>query len=58
MTNLKEIIKEIELISKDYKTLENNKIKEGYNQYINFIILEAPNPEQYNLCDYWARLIR
>ena len=58
MTNLKDIIEDIEHIGKIYRDSENKDARKSYNQYIELIILEAPKTEQYNLSNYWTRLIR
>lgn len=56
---LKTIVEEIEEIGKLYKTCEDKEIRNSCNDYINLIILnEAEKSEQYNLCDYWERVIR
>lgn len=56
--SLKEIVEEIEIFSSNYRTTDDKDEKKTYSQYIELIILDAPKTEQYNLCDYWSRLIR
>ena len=56
--NLNKIVDEIESFSKMYKESNNKELKESYNRYIEIVISEAEVAQQYNLCDYWARLIR
>jgi len=56
--NLKEIIQEIEKFGEFYRDTNDKMIKGVYNNHIELIIYEAPKSEQYNLCDYWARVIR
>lgn len=56
MGKLKEIVEEIEDLSKIFKDSDNENAKKTYNQYIELIITETPKTEQYNLNDYWSRL--
>lgn len=58
MTNLKDIIEDIEHIGKIYRESESKDARKSYNQYIELIILEAPKSEQYNLSNYWERLAK
>ena len=58
ISGLKDIVSEIELFGEKYRSSDNEEAKKAYNQYVELIILDAPNAQQYNLCDYWARLIR
>ena len=58
MKKLKTIVEEIELTAKDYKSSHNRNERETYNNHVDLIILEAPQTEQYNLCNYWERLKR
>lgn len=56
---LREIVKEVERIGALYKKSEDNDAKKTYDQYINLIITnDAEKSQQYNLNDYWERLIR
>ena len=56
MTNLKEIVEEVEKFGKFYRETDDKMIRGVYNNHIELVILEAPVYEQYNLCDYWERL--
>lgn len=58
MNSLKEIIKEVESIAIEYVETKDSNIRNSYNQYIELVILEAPKSEQYNLYNYWSRLVR
>lgn len=56
---LQDIVKEIERMGKMYRDSKNPEARKSYDQYIELIILnEAEQPQQYNLNDYWTRLIR
>lgn len=58
MTNLKEIVTEIEVFGKMYNDSNNKEARKVYDQYINLIIInEVEKSQQYNLCDYWERLV-
>ena len=53
------MVREIERIGILYRDSESIEAKESYNQYIELIITnEAEKTQQYNLNDYWMRLIR
>ena len=55
---LKEIVKEVERIGEMYRNNESKEARKSYVQYVELIILnEAEKPQQYDLCDYWERLI-
>ena len=56
MNDLKEIVNEIESISKEYNKSGSREVRKSYKEYIELIILDAPKSEQYNLCNYWERL--
>lgn len=57
MTNLKDIVTEIENFGKIYNNSNNKEARKVYDQYINLIITnDAEKSQQYDLCDYWARL--
>ena len=56
---LQEIIKEIERIGDLYRNSENEDIRKSYEQHIELVILnEAEKSQQYDLNDYWERLIQ
>ena len=55
---LKEIVKEIEKTGKIYRNSKDKEERKAYNQYIDLLITEADQPQQYNLFDYWDRLIK
>lgn len=56
---LKDIVKEVERIGEMHRDSQSKEAKESYNQYIELIIInEAEQSQQYNLNDYWTRLIR
>lgn len=56
---LKKIVKEIESTGEKYRKSKDKLIRDSYNQYIELLIInEAEKSQQYNLCDYWERLIR
>ena len=56
--DLKKVVEEIEDFSEVFRDSNNEYTRKAYNQYIELIILEAPESEQYNLCNYWSRLTR
>ena len=58
MINLKEIVQEIEKFGKFHRETDDKMIRGVYDNHIELIITEAPESEQYNLCDYWERLTR
>ena len=58
MTNLKDIVEDIEHIGKIYRDSDSKDARESYNQYRELIITEAPKSERYNLCNYWDRLTK
>ena len=58
MTDLKEIVEDIEVFGKMFRKSKDKDARKSYNQYIELIILEAPKTEQYNLCNYWDRLTK
>ena len=58
MNNLKDIVEEIEEFGRLYRNSKDKDARREYNQYIELIITDANKSEQYNLCDYWERLIR
>ena len=56
---LGDIVKEIERIGVLYRDSQSDDTKKSYEQHIELIILnEAEKSQQYNLNDYWTRLIR
>ena len=58
MKQLKQIVEEIEKYGEFYRETDDKMIRGCYNNHVDLIITEAPIVEQYNLCDYWARLKR
>lgn len=58
MTNLKDLVEEIERMGNLYRGSDNLDAREVYNQYVELIITDAPKSEQYKLCDYWSQIIK
>ena len=55
---LTEIVREIERMGNIYRNSESKEAKKAYTQYVELIILDSEKSQQYNLNDYWVRLIR
>lgn len=55
---LQDTVKEIDRMGRLYRDNESNEAKKAYIQYIELIIADAEKTQQYNLNDYWTRLIR
>lgn len=55
---LQEIVKEVARMGKLYRNSESKEAKKAYTQYVELIILDSEKSQQYNLNDYWTRLIR